>query len=230
MTFVVWLPLVLQLLVPVGLLVWLAFGRPTSRTGWLLRAVLVACYLVATAVGGQWLILPWYTPVIYAGLFLLAMLRSLRGWESLPAFPGGALRIAGTAIIGALLVLTLALATYILTGRRTPPDAVELSFPLRNGTYLVVNGGGNELINAHYKTLEEGRFRSWRGQSYSVDIEQLNGLGLRGRGLLPKKLTAYEIFGEPLYAPCSGEVIVAKGNTRSETLSNSRATESTSGG
>jgi hypothetical protein len=210
MLFVVWVPLLSQVLVALGLLAWLAFGRPTSRAGWLVRALLVACYIVATGVGGLWLILPWYTPVIYGGLFVLAVLRSLRRWESLPAFPGNTLRLAGTAIIGALLVLTVGLATYILTGWRTPPDAVELSFPLRSGTYLVVNGGGNELINAHLKTLEGERFRPWRGQSYGVDIEKLNSLGLRARGFLPASLSAYEIFGEPLYAPCAGEVIVAK--------------------
>lgn len=199
-----------QVLVALGLLGWLAFGRPTSRTDWVLRPLLVACYLVATGVGGQWLILPWYTPVIYGALLLLALLRSLRRWKSLPAFPARPLRLAATAIIGAFLVLTLGLATYILTGWHLPPDAVELSFPLRSGTYLVVNGGGNELINAHYQTLEGERFRPWRGQSYGVDIEKLSRLGLRARGLLPKRLTAYEIFGEPLYAPCAGEVVVAK--------------------
>lgn len=210
MLFVVWVPLVLQALVAVGLLAWLAFGRPESRTEWLLRPGLVAGYLTATGVGGLWLILPWYTPVIYAGLFLAALLRSQRQWESLPDFPGGPLGIAGPAMIGALLVLTVALASYILSGWRTPPDAVELSFPLRNGTYLVVNGGGNELINAHYKTLEGERLRPWRGQSYGVDIEKLNSLGLRARGLLPASLSAYEIFGEPLYAPCTGEVLIAQ--------------------
>jgi hypothetical protein len=210
MLFVVWVPLLLQVLVALALLVWFAFGRPTSRTAWLLRAALVACYLVATAVGGLWLILPWYTPVIYHGLFLLALLRTLRRWDTLPALPRTPVGLAGTAAIGAVLVFSVALATYILTGWRTPADAVELSFPLRNGTYLVVNGGGNELINAHYKTLEGERFRAWRGESYGVDIEKLNGLGLRARGLLPKTLAAYEIFGEALYAPCAGEVIAAK--------------------
>ena len=201
MLFVVWIPLVLQVLVALGLLAWLAFGRAASRTEWLLRSVLVACCLMATGVGGLWLILPWYTPVIYAGLFLPALLRSQRRWQSLPAFPSGAVGIAGTAMVGALLVLTVALAGYILTGWRMPADAVELSFPFRSGTYLVVNGGGNELINAHYKTLEGERFRPWRGQSYGVDIEELNSLGFRARGFLPANLSAYEIFGEPVYAP-----------------------------
>jgi murein DD-endopeptidase MepM/ murein hydrolase activator NlpD len=103
----------------------------------------------------------------------------------------------------------MALAGYILTGRHAPQGAVDLSFPLRNGTYVVVNGGGNELINAHYGTMKGERFLPWRGQSYGVDIEKLNRYGLRAHGILPKQLTAYEIFGEPLYAPCAGEVIVA---------------------
>jgi hypothetical protein len=210
MLFVVWVPLLLQVQVPLGLLAWLAFGRPMSRVGWLARALLAGCYLVATGVGGLWLILPWYTSVLYGGLFLLAALRSVWRWESLPAFPSTPLRRAGTAGAGALLVFSVGLATYILTGWHSPEDAVELSFPLRNGIYLVVNGGGNELINAHYKTLEGERFRQWRGQSYGVDITKLNGVGLRARGVLPNSLTAYEIFGEPLHAPCAGEVVVAK--------------------
>ena len=209
MLFVVWVPLLFQVLIALVLLAWLAFGRAISRAEWLLRAVLVACYLVATGVGGQWLILPWYTAVLLAGLLLLAVLWSLPRWEFLPAFPDTPLRMAGTAITGVLLVLTLGLAVYILTGWRTPPDAVELSFPLRGGTYLVVNGGGNALINAHYKTLDGERFRPWRGQSYGVDIEKLNILGLRARGFVPKDVSAYEIFGEPVYAPCAGEVIGA---------------------
>jgi hypothetical protein len=209
MLFVVWVPLLSQVLVVLGLLAWLTFGRPTSRTEWLIRALLVACYLVATAIGGLWLILPWYTPVIYGGLFLLAMLRSLRRWETLPALPRAPLRPAGTAVIGTLLVFSVALATYILSGWRTPEGAVKLSFPLRDGTYVVVNGGGNELINAHYGTLKGERFLPWRGQSYGVDIEKLNRYGFRARGILPKQLTAYEIFGEPLYSPCAGEVLFA---------------------
>ena len=61
------------------------------------------------------------------------------------------------------------LSVLAVRGRRAPMGAVELSFPLRSGTYLVVNGGGNELINADLKTLVGERFRPWRGQSYGAD-------------------------------------------------------------
>lgn len=49
MLFVLWIPLLLQLIVPVSLLVWLAFGRPENLISWLLRLVLVTCYVVGRA-------------------------------------------------------------------------------------------------------------------------------------------------------------------------------------
>ena len=217
MLFVVWGPLVLQLLIPLSLLAWLAFGRPSSRGGWALRVLIVACYLAAIAGGGLWLIVPWYTPIVYAGLFTLAAFFSRRNARSLPAVPSGSRKWAAIGVMGMIAALFAGLAMYVVSGWRRPADVVELSFPLREGTYLVVNGGGNALINAHYGTLEKERLRRWRGQSYGVDILKINGLGFRARGILPRHLPAYEIFGEPLYAPCGGEVVAAMDGVREMT-------------
>ena len=211
MLFVVWLPLVFQLLIPLSLLAWIAVGRPSSISAWVVRSVLTACYLVAIGVGGLWLILPWYTPLFYGVLLLFAIVYSFRRRvRTMPISPPTRRSLADLILSAIVAVFFAGLSQYMISGWRTPPDAVELSAPLRNGTYLVVSGGGNELINTHFKTLEGERFRPWRGQSYGVDIEKLNALGLRARGLLPKRLTAYEIFGEPLYAPCAGEVVIAR--------------------
>ena len=48
--------LVLQLLIPLGLLAWLAFGRARSRAGWVLGIALVGGYLAAVALAGLWLL------------------------------------------------------------------------------------------------------------------------------------------------------------------------------
>ena len=53
------------------------------------------------------------------------------------------------------------------------------------------------------------RFQAYRGQSYGVDIVKLNRWGLRANGLLPPQPSAYGIYGEQVYAPCTGQVIVA---------------------
>jgi len=51
--------------------------------------------------------------------------------------------------------------------------------------HLVVNGGSDFSTNAHFFTLDasEPRLRDWRGQSYGVDLVQIDGLGLRAKGL-----------------------------------------------
>ena len=59
-------------------------------------------------------------------------------------------------------------AIYAVSGRtaphRTAPtETVDLTFPLRQGTYLVVNGGTRELLNAHLVTVSAARFHAFRG-------------------------------------------------------------------
>jgi hypothetical protein len=208
MLFVLWVPLLLQVVLPVGLLLSLAFGRSQNVMAWLLRVVLVTCYVVGISAGGLWLVLPWYTPLIFGLALFLAVARSLPD-PTLPRFPSGRRGVAAALLTGSLATFFASLAVYILAGERMPSETVQLRFPLRGGTYLVVNGGRHELINAHLKTLTGERFRPWRGQSYGVDIEKIDRYGFRARGVLPDDPAAYAIFGDPLYAPCSGKVIQA---------------------
>jgi hypothetical protein len=209
MLFILWIPLLLQVVVPLGLLIWLAIGRPRNRAGWLLRVVLVTGYLVAVAAGGMWLVIPWYTPLIFGLALLLAIAHSLPR-SRLPAAPRqGSAALAVLLLTASLAAGAVGLAIYVLAGWRTPPNTVQLSFPLRGGTYLVLNGGGHELINSHLATLSGDRFRPWRGQSYGVDVVKVDELGLRAPGIRPRDPAVYAIFGEPLYAPCTGEVVAA---------------------
>jgi hypothetical protein len=208
MLFVVWVPLALQLVLPVALLLWLAFGRPKTAIAWLLRVLLVTCYLLATGVAGMWLVLPWYTPVIYGIALLGALIHSLPHY-TIPLKPVGSKGWLAVLLFGALVAILGGLSVSVLNARRVPADAIDLHFPLKNGSYLVVNGGRNELINAHLQTLKGERFRPWRGQSFGIDIVKIGGLGLRASGVLPNDPSAYAIYGEPLYAPCSGGVVSA---------------------
>ena len=88
---------------------------------------------------------------------------------------------------------------------------VELAFPLKSGTYLVVNGGSNIKVNGHLMTLDASmaRFAPYRGQSYGVDVVKLNEWGFRANGLLPPEPNQYNIYGVAVYAPCAGQVIAA---------------------
>jgi hypothetical protein len=205
---VVVLPLVLQLGVPLALIGWVAFGPRWNRLHWWLSIAVAWAWIAFTALAGLWLALPWYLFLVHAGLLAAAMLLTWRVEAARPRFPTSIRGKLAAGALAAMLVAELAVIGWALDGRRGPEAAVEVSFPLKGGTDLIVNGGRNGLLSAHVLTLrDEARFRPWRGQSHGVDIVRLGRFGLRARGLLPRDPAAYAGFGIPVLAPCNGTVV-----------------------
>jgi hypothetical protein len=200
-------PLVIQVLVPGALLLWLVVGRTADGATAVVRVLAVAAYLVLITLAGLWLAVPWSASLVYM-LLLVLNARSLpERIRSLPWSPRGYRQWTGFTVSVALAVGSLVLSVDTIRGWRPAEQrTVELAFPLRSGTYYVVNGGTSDLINAHLRTLTGDRFRDYRGQSYGVDIVALNRLGLRASGIAPHDPQRYVIFGEPIHAPCSGSV------------------------
>jgi hypothetical protein len=108
------------------------------------------------------------------------------------------------------------LAAEALRGRSLPlgTQVINLALPLGPGTFLVASGGATRAVNDHFITLEPetDRQRAYRGQSYGVDLVKLGPAGFRASGWRPSDPTAYAIFGEPVFSPCSGEVLAASGD------------------
>ena len=205
--------LALQLLLPLGLIAWLALGPAASRAGIMAQVGATATVLVAIALAGIWLFPPWWAPYLYGALLLAALVHVVRRrGRSIGAFPSGGRAWAGLAGSLMLGILALAVVVAALLGRR-PPDGpvVELGWPLAPGSYLVVNGGSTDAVNAHLVTLDSTvpRYRRWRGNSHALDIVAVDGLGLRAAGLRPADPAAYRIFGARVVAPCAGRVVVA---------------------
>lgn len=214
MFYVVVLPLVLQLLLPLALIAWVAWGRPRNWASWIAGIIATGSWLVGIGLGGLWLAVPAALLPLLVAVFIAASIRSFRrlrvasrqaaaptGWrESLTTLALGAVALGGLLVVGRLA-----------SERGTPADTVDLAFPLRGGTYLVVNGGTGSLSNAHLATLrDEARYRPWRGQSYGVDLVRVNGMRARARGRLPSDPGAYRIFGDTVLAPCAGPVVRAE--------------------
>lgn len=202
----------LQIGLPLALIAWLAIAPPRNFLGVLLQAFVTAITLLAIARMGVWVFPPWWTPYLYGLLFVLSLLIGVRRRKPQRKLPSHWLGWIAVIIFVALGVFVGNEAVQSWAGQFPPPiAAVDLAFPLRDGDYLILNGGSNIRINAHLKTLDESvpRFRAYRGQSYGVDIIKVNPFGLRAKGLVPSDPAAYQIYGESVFAPCSGKIIQA---------------------
>jgi len=93
-----------------------------------------------------------------------------------------------------------AVGVGVLQAHEVPPQPIDLHFPLRNGTFLVMHGGSTPAANAHYADAK---------QRYAVDLVKLNGAGFRARGVFPSDPRAYAIFGTDVVSPCDGSVAAA---------------------
>jgi hypothetical protein len=202
-----------QLLLPLILIGWMLWRPARSRLGFAVQCVGSFAALAVMALRGIWLWPPWWTPYVFGAALVAAALVGLRRSRpfrsAMPGTWGTWLVAASFVALGAVSLLGTAVALH----SRTPPalPVVKLAFPLAPGRYLVVNGGSDFRTNAHLETLDasEPRFRDWRGQSYGVDLVQLDALGQRAKGLQPADPRAYRIYGTRVLAPCAGQVMLA---------------------
>lgn len=204
------LPLFVQIVVPLALVAWVGRGGRRTWIAWGLDAALAIAFLGALGLAALWLAVPRAALWICGGLLAGAVLLGARRLEpGKPTAPGLRGRIA-LGIRAALVLVFGGVAAYALAGHaRFDAEAVNLEFPLRNGTYQVANGGNNALVNVHVQTLAGERFRDYRGQSYAVDVVKAGAWGSR-TGLFPDGPEDFAIFGDPLHAPCAGTVVRAR--------------------
>ncbi len=199
-----------QILLPLILIAWLAIAPPHNLLGVSLEGVVTAIALFAIARMGVWLFPPWWTPYLYGLLFVLALAIVFWRHEPQRKLPSNWLGWIAIVAFVALGIFARNEVVQSWTGQFPPPiPTVDLAFPLREGNYLIVNGGSDIRINAHLKLLDESvpRFRVYRGSSYAVDIIQLDRFGLRANGIVPTDPAAYRIYGESVFAPCSGKIV-----------------------
>jgi hypothetical protein len=203
--------MVIQLILVSGLLIaWQALGAMPSRGAWLLRSVAIGALLLLMDRLLDWTFLSYRGRYVVWGLFALALITSgVRAWgQPLWIWPQGRARMS--IVVSVIILAGTALPLMrCFQGLRVPGEPVDLTFPLRDGCFHVAHGGSRKIINAHIKVAAPD-LHDWRGQMWGLDIVKLYPAGNRARGFFPQELRDYAIFGEPIYAPCGGEVVAVE--------------------
>lgn len=111
-------------------------------------------------------------------------------------------------LIQAYMLVTLFRIVWVIFIRDR--DSLEVSFPVRNGRYLITDGGNSRisrLMNYHYYSPLHRRRGTNNSMKFATDIVKI---GSGGGKFMPPGTGDYAIFGENVYSPISGVVVRAE--------------------
>lgn len=199
----------LHLLLPILLVIDFIFRRAKNKIGLIIRAVLYISIVYFLYLWGQWPLVGSY----YLRYFMLLIISLLIG---LVLFrfryikqlkPVGIWSNVKVGVSGILLLLLLIMNFNAYVGRYNPGGAIELSFPLRDGTYYIASGGSNKMINNHVR----GQPNS---QEYALDINKLGKHKGVSKKILSIEKTDHYIFLDTVYCPCNGKIVEIKNSVK----------------
>jgi murein DD-endopeptidase MepM/ murein hydrolase activator NlpD len=99
-----------------------------------------------------------------------------------------------------LIVFISGLNWFTFKGYVTPENVIDLASPFHNGRQIILHGGASPFTNGHFHV---------KPQNYALDIVGLNNLGMRASSIDGgSDLDNYVIYGEPIYSPCNGTVVI----------------------
>ena len=194
--------IIFQIALPAAFIISLWRKTFHSKIEWAAEALMTIVYITWVFCGSTWDWFSYYWRYIWLILLFAAVFRSWQKGRSLPVrikFNNGQKWTMG---VNVFLIFVFGLySVWIFKGFTADGTAVELEFPLKSGAYYVGQGGNAVQINYHNEFIP---------QQYALDIVELNGLGMRAKGLYPKELDRYAIYGETLYSPCTGKIVEAR--------------------
>lgn len=175
-----------------------------SRLDWMIQLLFTGMYILWIFFAGSWDWLGYYFRYVWIILFLIVLYPSWKKARTQPFRAGRKKGVLLSRIANIVLLLIFGVYNvFVFSSFSTDDKAMNLSFPLQEGTYYVGHGGNHPQMNYH---------NAYPDQKYAIDIVKLNTFGTRASGLYPKDLEKYAIFGDTLYSPCNGEVMEAVGN------------------
>lgn len=188
---------ILTALIPLGVSALLIQATPVDRARELARLMLVMALSVLLLLAGPWVWLTYWMRPAAAVVLAVAVVRSVQRLMA---------GMATTRAIGSVTILMAAGASGLVVldvgavrSGFPADDIISLEFPLRDRTFVVLQGGRSTVTNPFHYASSAGRL--------SLDIVAVGALGNRVRGLFSHRLSDYFVFGVPVRSPCTGEIV-----------------------
>lgn len=197
--------IVTSLLLPLYLIHWLGNDKTENKSQLLVKTLASFLFIYTLYLFNNWAFSSYYLRYLLFLLFLLVAFHSW--WKSWHQPWRSPLDIRQWApVFGGILLMTLCgmILVNITGAGEVPEDAVEVEFPFRNGIFYMSQAGSSPGMNGHMAVGMENSV--FRGQTWALDIVQLNRFGARAGGIYPDDPEHYFIFGTPVYSPCDGMV------------------------
>ena len=187
------------ILLPAIFLIMLSKTSYQSKFEWLLNALLTTILIVWLFQTGNWSWVGYYFRYLLLAILILVVIVSWRKVRGLPFKITYTRSQKFSLSFTALLIAVFSVYNILVfTSYSTDDEAIELSFPLKEGTYYIGQGGNHTQMNYHH---------AYEPQQYALDILKMNKLGFRAKGLSPKELEKYQIYEDNVYSPCHGTVV-----------------------
>jgi hypothetical protein len=186
--------------IPIVIIVILLRTQYSNKIKWLFDVIVFVLVTLFAFVTARWDIISYYLRILIPPIFIVAVYVAYRRIKAEAAPVPSANRRGENAGSIVLMVVFGWLNIQAISGYWKPEGSVNLSFPLQNGVYYVGGGGSSRWINNH---------NAYPPQDFAIDILELSAIGnpriSGGQSLLEK----YAIYGNSIYSPCDGEVLVA---------------------
>lgn len=185
--------------VPLALTFLWSFRR-ASRAETLSRAVLLVGFAIAVhnlGFAGRYGI---YAPHAFAlGAVAGLVVSFVRATDAPLYVDGRDLGVSAARAAGGV-VFAIAGASLASSARDTEGAPFNVTFPVKDGTFLVAAGGAGSF----------GVDVDGAAQRLAIDLVKLNAFGFRSGSLWPTAPEDFNAFDEPIYAPCDGTVLASE--------------------
>jgi biotin carboxyl carrier protein len=105
------------------------------------------------------------------------------------------------------IYLLYQLVKIFLVRYRKESISFEIKFPLRNGKFLITDGGNSKvsrLMNYHYYSAQHKKKNTNKSMLFATDIVKIED---SYPSFFPTENSEYPVFGEPVFSPISGTVV-----------------------